>query len=223
MTGAPHRLEVRDLTVERLGQPIVSEASLDLDSGEIRTIRGPSGCGKSTLLRAIATLIPISRGTIALDGRAPTEIGDLAYRRRVAYVAQSPHMFDMTVVANVQLGPKLRGEAMAESAAVKLLADVGLDAAIGARNATDLSGGERLRVALARALALDPIVLLLDEPTSALDSAASEIVIAHVRAVAERGVSIIAVTHIEEHARALGGSIQRMEAGALGPLEVAPP
>ncbi len=219
MSGAPRRLEIRDLTVERQGRRVVSGASLDLDAGEVRTIRGPSGCGKSTLLRAIATLVPASSGTIALDGRAPTEIGVLAYRRLVAFVPQTPHMFDMTVTANVQLGPKLRGDAMGEDAAAKLLSDVGLDAAIGARNATDLSGGERLRVALARALALEPIVLLLDEPTSALDAASSETVLAHVREVAKRGVSIIAVTHVEEHARALGGSIQTMSAGVLEPVE----
>lgn len=207
-------LVARELTVERDGRRIVDAASLSIDEASVITIAGPSGCGKSTLLRALATLIPAS-GTILFEGRAVHEVGLMEYRRRVAYVPQAPRMFEGTVAENVRTGPRLRGASLTDAQVVELLERVGLDAGLANRSASELSGGEKLRVALARALANDPRVLLLDEPTASLDPGSAHVVLDRLVTLAGRGTALLAVTHIEEHANRLGGEAYTMKLGVL--------
>ncbi|MDB4938737.1 MAG: Methionine transporter ATP-binding protein [Labilithrix sp.] len=208
-------LVARDITVVRDDRRVVDAATVTLDTAAIVTIQGGSGSGKSTLLRAIATLIPTSSGQVLFEGREPQVIGVIEYRRRVAYVPQLPQMFEGTVAENVRTGPGFRGVALSDTEVVALLEHVGLGPELAPRAATELSGGERLRVALARALANEPRVLLLDEPTSALDPVASRVVLDLLRALARRGTAILAVTHVEEHATYLEGQRFRMTNGAL--------
>src|SRR5882724_12014889 len=112
-------------------------------------------------------------------------------------------------------GPQLRGESLGQAQARELVRAVGLDESILPREARTLSGGERQRVALARALANAPEVLLLDEPTAALDPDAGERVVALLRDLRARGLSVVMVTHVDAHARALGGTLYRCERGRL--------
>ena len=103
---------------------------------------------------------------------------------------------------------------------VSLIAAVGLDQSFLAREARTLSGGEKQRVALARALANEPQLLLLDEPTAALDPDAGERIVALVRSLSQRGLTVVMVTHVEAHAQALGGRRYRCQGGAV--TEIAP-
>src|SRR5229473_3226039 len=208
-------LEARELVVLREGRRIVDGASLLVRAGEAVAIQGASGSGKSTLARALATLIEPDAGTVLLDGRDAREIEPTMFRTRVAFLAQQPAMFDGTVRENLEVGPALHGKSLGEAQARELILAVGLDESILPREARTLSGGEKQRVALARALANESEVLLLDEPTAALDPDAGERIVALLRALCARGLSVVMVTHVEAHARALGGTRYRCERGRL--------
>ena len=211
----PALLAARDVTVLRDGVRIVDHASVSVAAASVLTIQGASGSGKSTLLRAIATLIPLSEGEVLFEGRAVHAVGITEYRRRVAYVPQLPAMFEGSVAENLRTGPRFRGVALSDAEVFALIERVGLSADMAERAASELSGGERLRVALARALANDPRVLLLDEPTASLDPEAASIILDLVLALAMSGTAILAVTHSAEHAARLAGTRYRMVSGVL--------
>jgi len=208
-------LEARELVVLREGRRIVDGASILVRAGEAVAIQGASGSGKSTLARALATLIEPDAGTVLLDGRDAREIAPTQFRTRVAFLAQQPAMFAGTVRDNLEAGPALHGKSLGDAQARELIVAVGLDESILPREAATLSGGERQRVALARALANASEVLLLDEPTAALDPDAGERIVALLRALSVRGLSVVMITHVEAHARALGGTRYRCERGRL--------
>jgi putative ABC transport system ATP-binding protein len=207
------------------GNRIVDGVSFALHEGESATIEGASGSGKTTFLRILATLVEPDAGTVLLDGTDARAIAPSVFRSRVAYVLQESPMFEGTVAENVATGPRLRGVTMTAAAIASALERVGLVDFEG-RIARELSGGERQRVALARALANEPEVLLLDEPTSALDRSSAQHVVSLVRSLAEGGLAVALVTHIAEHASALGGRRLLFEAGRLReetvPRSVAP-
>src|SRR5947209_8698325 len=137
-------------------------------------------------------------GSLLLDGRDAHEFAPTDFRTRVAFLAQQPAMFDGTVLANLDAGPRLRGKSIEPARARELLAAVGLDESMLAREARTLSGGEKQRVALARALANGPEILLLDEPTAALDPDSGARIVALLRDLHGRGLSIVMVTHEDE-------------------------
>jgi len=208
-------LEGRELVVLRGGRRILDGASIRVRPGEAVAIQGPSGSGKSTLVRVLSTLLEMDEGSLLLDGRDAHEIAPSQFRTRVAFLAQQPAMFDRTVLANVCAGPLLRGKPLEAEQARELIAAVGLEESMLAREARTLSGGEKQRVALARALANGPEVLLLDEPTAALDPDSGARIVALLRELHGRGLSVVMVTHADEHARALGGTLYRCESGRL--------
>ncbi|GLZ80572.1 proline/glycine betaine ABC transporter ATP-binding protein [Actinorhabdospora filicis] len=153
----------------------VAVASLDLvvPAGSLTVLVGPSGSGKSTVLRMVNRLIAPTAGVISLDGQDVTKSDVVALRRKIGYVIQHVGLFPhQTVAQNVATVPKLLGwDRKRVSARVEELLDlVGLDAGLhGKRYPHQLSGGQRQRVGVARALAADPVVLLMDEPFSAVD------------------------------------------------------
>ncbi len=175
MTNRAGRVSVVDvaLTFRRSDGPLLAldGVSLDVEPGEIVALIGPNGSGKSTLLRAIAGLLTPDRGGVTLDGRPVTE-PDPA----VGLVFQEPRLLPWrSVAANIAYPLELAGwpRARRDARVSELLELVGLEGAAGARP-SQLSGGMRQRVALSRALALEPRVLLLDEPFSALDALTRE-------------------------------------------------
>jgi putative ABC transport system ATP-binding protein len=208
-------IEVRDVVLVREGRRILDGASLRVSQSECVALQGPSGCGKSTLLRVMATLLEADSGSVLFNGVDSRQIAPRTFRTRVAYVPQQPPMFEGTVASNISTGPLLRGITPPHSTLVDLIGRVGLPSAFLERETQQLSGGERQRVAFARALANEPAVLLLDEPTSALDPAAAERIVGLVRSLAANGLSILMVTHVEEHAQAIGGTRYRCEAGRV--------
>ena len=179
--------------------------ALDLLSGEVLAVLGPNGAGKSTLLSVMALLERPDRGEVLFEGQ-PVAGDALAYRRRMAVVFQEALLLDASVRENAATGLRLRsvGRAERERRVARWLARFGINH-LASRSARRLSGGEAHRVALARAFALEPEVLLLDEPFSGLDQPTREALLDELAGVlSETGVSTLLVTHERQEALRLG-------------------
>ncbi|TDD57246.1 ABC transporter ATP-binding protein [Nonomuraea terrae] len=207
------RLDLRGVTVNLDGRPIVHEAGLRVDDGEFVALVGPNGCGKSTLLRTIYRALRPSAGLISVDG---DDVHRLPWResaRRTAVVAQeTPAELDFTVWEIVLMGrtPYERDAADGERCA-RALDRVGLAGAQDRVYAT-LSGGEKQRALIARALVQEPRLLLLDEPTSNLDIR-HQLEILHL--VRELGVATLAVLHDLNQAAAFCDRLYVMSSGRI--------
>lgn len=163
-------IQIRDLVVRRAGNVALVVNSLDIEHRSVLAIVGPNGAGKSTLLLTLARLIHFEQGQILFNGRPISAEPDTVYRRRLALVMQDPLLFDSSVYENVALGLRFRRvpSKEIESGVREWLQRLGI-AHLSKRRATQLSGGEAQRVSLARALVLNPQLLLLDEPFASLD------------------------------------------------------
>ena len=179
---------------------VLTDVSLEVPAGQFLAIAGPSGSGKSTLLGLIAGLDRPTAGCIEVDGVVVTELDEDALARfrrdHVGYVFQSFHLLPtLTALENVAVPLELGGDADAEARARALLAEVGL-AERAHHYPVQLSGGEQQRVAVARALARRPPLLLADEPTGNLDSATGKQIIELLVGVNRRlGRTLVLVTH----------------------------
>jgi tungstate transport system ATP-binding protein len=164
-------LSLHNLLVEREGRRILELEQLELRQGEVMAVIGPNGAGKSTLMMAIGGLIPLQAGEIRFGGKSVQPFHDLAFRRRLAMVMQSPLLLHASVFANVAAGLKFRQVQpdQIRSRCEEWLAKLSISH-LKDRSAQKLSGGEAQRVSLARALVLQPDLMLLDEPFSALDA-----------------------------------------------------
>jgi putative ABC transport system ATP-binding protein len=184
---------------------------LDLEIGAGTTaILGPSGAGKSTLLRLLNRLADPDEGVVRLRGIDVRELDPLALRRRVGLVPQLPAPMPGSVSDNVCYGPGLLGRQVDPLPALER---AGLDATFLDRDASRLSVGEQQRLMLARALVLDPEVLLLDEPTAALDEQAKAAVEETLAGLA--GVSLVLVTHERDQAERLAERIVGLGEGRI--------
>jgi ABC-type multidrug transport system ATPase subunit len=192
-------IEARRLCVVRGGREVLHDVSLVVPSGLVTALLAPSGAGKSTLLRCLNRLVAPDSGQVLLQGRDILELEPRVLRRRVGLVAQVPVMLPGTVRDNVLYAIDEPRPGQAEDA----LRAANLDPAFAERPARELSGGERARVALARALAREPEVLLLDEPTAALDRDAAARIGATLRELAGDGLAVCLATHDLELAAAV--------------------
>lgn len=194
------------------GTRAVIDLSLDVAAGELVVLLGPSGCGKSTILRMVNRLVEPTAGRILLGDEDVTHVDPVALRRRIGYVIQGVGLFPhQTVRANVATVPRLLGWSRARTTqrVDELLELVGLPPATYARRYPyELSGGQRQRVGVARALAADPVVLLMDEPFSAVDPIVrARLQDEFVRLQARVRKTIIVVTHDIAEAVRLGDRI----------------
>jgi ABC-type cobalamin/Fe3+-siderophores transport system ATPase subunit len=184
--------ELEQVSLTRAGAVVLRDVTAEIPAGA-SCIAGPSGSGKSTLLRLLDRLVDPNTGVVRYCGRDVREYDPLALRREVCLVPQLPAPLEGTVADNVLYGVRLLGR---DADVPRLLELCGLDPGFAARDASQLSVGEQQRVMLARALALEPTVLLLDEPTSALDASARDAVeraLVHLREELE--LSYVLVTH----------------------------
>ena len=199
---------------------VLKDVDLEVARGEVVVVIGPSGSGKSTLIRTINRLEPIQSGRIEIDGEPlPEEGRELArLRADVGMVFQSFNLFaHKTVLGNVTLGPvKARGlsKADAEKRARELLDRVGIADKAGSFPA-ELSGGQQQRAAIARALAMEPKLMLFDEPTSALDPEFIQEVLEVMTELAAEGMTMIVVTHEMGFARSVARRIVFMDNGRI--------
>ncbi|WP_422754316.1 ABC transporter ATP-binding protein [Micromonospora sp. WMMD708] len=200
------------------GTDAVRELSLDVPAGELVVLIGPSGCGKSTVLRMVNRLIEPTGGRIMLGDEDITRVDPVKLRRRIGYVIQNVGLFPhQTVATNVGTVPRLLGwsKERIRQRSGELLELVGLDPAqFGRRYPHELSGGQRQRVGVARALAADPVVLLMDEPFSAVDPIVrTRLQEEFLRLQAEVRKTIVLVTHDLDEAVRLGDRIAVLSEG----------
>jgi tungstate transport system ATP-binding protein len=187
---------------------VLSDVSASFPAAGPTVLIGPNGAGKTTLLRiAMGLDVPTS-------GRVEEADGHEGRRLRKAMVMQRPVMLRRSVAANVAFALRAAGRSADEATVGALLARVGLGG-LGARSARKLSGGEAQRLALARALAREPDVLLLDEPTASLDPAATEAVEAIIAEAHAAGIAIVMSTHDLGQARRLAGTVLMLAGGCL--------
>ena len=220
-------IEIRDISKSYGDLLVLDRLAMTVEEHQVVSLIGPSGSGKSTLLRCINGLETIDEGEIRVHGDRITGPGvDVnALRREIGIVFQSYNLFPhMTVLGNITLAPtKVLGlsKAAALERAMALLARFGL--ANKAKEYPDrLSGGQQQRVAIVRALAMNPMVLLLDEITSALDPELVSEVLNIVRSLADEGMTMLLATHEMGFAREVSTKVCFLDNGAVheeGPPE----
>jgi tungstate transport system ATP-binding protein len=193
----PMTLTASHLKLKRSGKVILDIDRLTLASGETLALVGPNGAGKSTLLQVLAFLIQPDTGTIELDGESISNGNRLAAMRRMALVFQEALLLDTTVQRNIEIPQRIRGVSRkdAQMRAAEWMHRLGI-AHLARKQAGKLSGGEAQRTSIARALALQPRLLLMDEPFSALDYPTRKgLLIELGRILPETKITTLFVTH----------------------------
>jgi ABC-type Fe3+/spermidine/putrescine transport system ATPase subunit len=209
-------LELQNLRKEFGDLVAVEDVSLEIEEGSFVTIVGPSGCGKSTILRSITGLETPTSGEIRLQGSDITELPP--YRRNIGLVFQDYALFPhKTVFDNVAFGLKMRGadEDEQRERVERMLEMVNLEG-YEQKYPNECSGGEQQRIAVARAIAFDPDLVLMDEPLSNLDKNLRTSIRSELRRIqAETGVTTVYVTHNQNEALSLGDKLAVMNDGRL--------
>jgi putative ABC transport system ATP-binding protein len=193
---------VKEYSLGTARVPALKGVTFDIEPGRLVSVMGPSGSGKSTLLHLMGGLDTPTSGSVVIDGHDLADLDDaeltIFRRRRLGFIFQFFNLLPtMTAWENVALPRLLDGEKLkdVEPRAVELLAKVGLGNRV-AHKPSQLSGGEMQRVAVARALVADPVLVLADEPTGNLDSASGQAVLDLLRnIVTEEGRTVVIVTH----------------------------
>ena len=214
------KISAENVVVRLGGNLVVDGVTLDLKAGELAVLIGPNGAGKTTLVRALAGLIP-AEGRISIEGRSLASLTPSERARRIAYLPQG-HAFHwpMAVTAVVALGRYPHGDVFsgltdADRAAVERALIATSTLPFAARAVTELSGGERARVALARALASEAPILVADEPTTSLDPRHQLAVMALLANIAHGGTAVMAIVHDLALAARFADRILVMDQGRL--------
>lgn len=211
-------LKVRNLKKFFGKNKVLNGINFELVEGERVIVLGPSGSGKSTFLRCINWMEEPTSGEIMLDGEVVTAKNIRKIRRNIGMVFQHFNLINnLTVMDNLTLAPvklRLMKRDEAEKRAMKLLRHIGLPGKANAYPAS-LSGGQKQRIAIIRAMMLNPEVLLFDEPTSALDPESIGDVLSLIRELADRGMTIMIVTHEMSFAKEIATRIVFIDKGKI--------
>ena len=221
-------IQFEDVEFRYAGRPpVLAGLSLSVDQAETVALVGRSGAGKSTCLKLVNRLLVPTAGRVLVEGRDTGAWDPIRLRRRVGYVIQDVGLFPhMTVAENVAVVPRLEGWPAERVAARtgELLELVGLPPSeYGPRWPHELSGGQRQRVGVARALAIDPPILLMDEPFGALDPVTRAEVRREFARLRQRlRTTVVVVTHDIAEAFSLGGRVGVLDAGRLVAFDTSP-
>lgn len=189
-------LSLTDISYQVEQRQILNKVNLEVQTGDFLTLTGPSGGGKSTLLKIIASLISPSDGEIIFEGQNQRDYEITTYRQLVSYCFQQPSLFGQTVADNLQFPFVIRNEPSSQVQIEQALTKVNLPTSYLNKNITELSGGEKQRVALLRNTMFLPKILLLDEVTVGLDARSIEIVHQFIKQLWQKaGLTIIQITH----------------------------
>jgi osmoprotectant transport system ATP-binding protein len=199
------------------GPPAVDNLTLEVPAGEICVLVGPSGCGKTTAMRMVNRTVEITSGDIKIGGESVRDQEPARLRREIGYVIQQIGLFPhRTVAENIAAVPQLLGwdKARTQARTAELLELIGLDPDLGDRYPVQLSGGQQQRVGVARALAADPLVMLMDEPFGAIDPINRErLQNEFLRLQAEIRKTVLFVTHDIDEAIKMGDRIAILREG----------
>ncbi|HEV7318685.1 MAG TPA: ABC transporter ATP-binding protein [Ensifer sp.] len=219
-------LDIRNLTFGYRGRQVGTNISLSLETGEVLALLGPNGAGKTTFFKTILGLLPVRTGNVLLDAKPLSTWPRRERARRIAYVPQAhAALFPFTALDVVLMGraphlqPFSSPGARDRDIALSALRGLGM-AHIAERPYTEISGGERQIVLIARALAQEPTILIMDEPTANLDYGNQMRVLSHIRALAASGLSVVLSTHNPDHAFLVADRVALLHAStiaAIGP------
>ena len=179
----------------KFGKPVLQGTTLELEQGEIGIVLGKNGCGKTTLFKNILSINAPQKGLISFHGKNLQKMSRRERARHIAYVPQHIHFGDLTVFDSVLMGRVshfgMKANREDYAAVEKILEDMGL-ADYALRNAERLSGGEQQKIAIARAIAQEPKLMVFDEPTGNLDMANEQLIIREAKRLAkEKNISIL--------------------------------
>lgn len=210
-------IAIQSLVLSREKHTVLTIESYTIQRGAVLAVVGPNGAGKTTLLMALARLLKPATGEILFDGASIWDISATEYRRRIALVMQDPLLFDRSVYDNVAMGLRFRGLPTSQ---IKPKVDHWLEklgiAHYARRNALKISGGESQRVSLARALVLEPDLLLLDEPFAALDPPTRLSLLNELRVILDAGkITTVFITHNLGEAKVLADRMMLIHDGRI--------
>lgn len=215
-------LEVKNVSYSYGPGKVLHDISFKVESGELMCVLGPNGCGKTTLLKNILGLLSPSEGSIWIDGKDVQKLSSKKLAQVMAYIPQEHtppfpyNVFDVVLMgrtaylsSNLSV-PNKKDEEIAYEALAMLNITYLQD-----KIYTQISGGERQLVLIARALAQKPKILIMDEPTSSLDFGKQNVVLEHVRKLSKKGISILMVTHDPGHALFCADQVVTLKKGHL--------
>jgi len=210
------KIELQDVACGYRGKAVVDGFSTSIEAGSIRCLLGPNGIGKTTLFKAVLRLNPVLSGKVLIDGRDIYDFGHAEFARLVGYVPQShvpPFSFKVLDVVAMGRTAHLSTFAMLGRRDLEIAAECLERLEIGhlaERVYTELSGGERQLVLIARALAQQPKFIMMDEPTSNLDFGNQVRVLRVVKRLADEGYGVVMTTHFPDHVFQCGGTVSLM-------------
>ncbi len=213
-------LEFQNVNYFSDDKTIINGISLKINKGDYIYIVGPSGGGKSTFLKLCCHLISPTKGNIFYKGKNLLDYNPMELRKEISYTFQTPYLFGDRIVENIEFPFKIRNSQVDYEKVYSLMELFKINKDFLQNEVTNLSGGEKQRIALIRNLLFKPEILLLDEVTSALDKENTEIVEDAINMLNKEGVTIVWVTHNLEQSRRNGNRIITIENGEIKSEEV---
>lgn len=213
-------LEFDKVYFERDGKAIIKDFSLKAEQWDFISVVGTSGSGKSSFLKLCCHLISPTRGKIIYQGKDMLEYNPMSLRKSISYCFQIPHLFGDTVEDNLIFPYDLRGRSMDMDRVQELLSKFNLPREVMKEKITNLSGGEKQRIALIRTLLFKPDIILLDEVTSALDVDNTQIVEGVINSMNKEGTAVLWITHNPEQSKKYANKLLTIENGEIKSLEV---